>query len=213
MLFFGIVVLAVAIGIVRRRKKPAEINLYQKRLLLILGVMLASCLLLSTARMFVARPFPSGRTALYWLPLSSWACLLAIRSVENHIVRSVGFLPVLIYALQYGLQFNVSYYYVYRGDAGIKRMVAVIRERHAKEDGREIKVGASWFVADSINFYREMYRANWIESVTRAGPDCYYDYYILAPTDLPVARRYDLEQIYRDEVSESIRQSWDLSRA
>jgi hypothetical protein len=203
MLFFCAVVLVVAIGI-GRRKKPAEVNLYQKRLLLILGVMLASHLLLSTARMVVARPFPSGRTALYWLPLSSWACLLALQSIENRIVRSIGALTVLIYALQYGLQFNVSYYSVYRRDAGVKRMVALIRERHAKENGREIKVGASWFVADSINFYREMYWANWMEPVTRAGPDCYYDYYILAPNDLLVARRYNLEQFYRDEVSGAV---------
>jgi hypothetical protein len=173
-------------------------------LLLILGVMLASCLLLSTASLFVAKPFPSGRTALYWLPLSSWVCLLAIQSVENRIVRSVGFLAVLICVLQYGLQFNVSYYHVYRGDAGVKGMVALIGESHAKGDGSEIKVGASWVLADSINFYREMYKANWMEPVTRAGPDCYYDYYILAPSDLLVARRYDLEQIYRDEVSGAV---------
>jgi hypothetical protein len=83
-------------------------------------------------------------------------------------------------------------------------MVDLIRERHAKENDREIKVGASWFVADSINFYREMYRANWMEPVTRAGPDCYYDYYILASDDLPVARRYDLKQLYRDEVSGAV---------
>jgi hypothetical protein len=204
MLFFGAMVLVVAIGIVRRRKKPTEINLYQKRLLLILGVMLASCLLLSTARLVVARPFPSGRTALYWLPLSSLTCLLALRSVENRIVRSIGVLAVLIYALQYGLQFNVSYYYVYRRDAGVKRMVALIRERHAKEEGREIKVGASWVVADSINFYREMYGTKWMEPVTRAGPDCYYDYYVLTPDDLLVASRYELEQLYRDEVSGAV---------
>lgn len=204
MLFFCAVVLVVAFGIGRRRKKPAEINLYQKRLLLMLGVMLAWCLLLSTARMVVARPFPSGRTALYWLPLSSCAYLLALRSVENRIVRFVGALAVLIYALQYGLQFNVSYYWVYRLDAGVKRMVALIRERRATEDGREIKVGASWFVADSINFYREMYSANWMEPVTRAGPDCYYDYYVLGLDDLRVARRYDLEELYRDEVSGTV---------
>jgi hypothetical protein len=179
-LFFCAVVLVTAIDIVLRRKRLAGINLNQKRLLLILGVMLGCCLLLGTARIFVARPFPAGRTALYWLPLTSFACLLALRSVESRIVTSVGALTALIYALQYGLQFNVSHYSVYYRDAGVKRMVSLIREHHAKEDEREIRVGASWDMADSINFYRKMYSANWMEPVTRAGPDCYYDYYILA---------------------------------
>jgi len=83
-------------------------------------------------------------------------------------------------------------------------MVSLIREHHAKEDEREIRVGASWDMADSINFYRKMYSANWMEPVTRAGPDCYYDYYILGRDDLLVARRYDLEELYRDTVSGAV---------
>jgi hypothetical protein len=201
MVFFGGVLLVVAIGRGRSRKQPGEKNFTQNCLLIVLGIMLTSYLFLSASRVFVPSPFPSSRSALYWLPLTSCACLLGLRSVGNRIVTFAGALIALIFVLQYGLQFNISYYSIYRNNAGVKQMMMLILDRHGKENGKQIKIGASWHLADSINFYRAMYKANWMEPVTRDGPDCNYDYYLLGADDSPAVRRYKLDLLYRDEVS------------
>ncbi len=102
--------------------------------------------------------------------------------------------------LQFILEFNVSYYWVYRTDAGVQQMFERIRAEHLRRP-RVVRVGASWELADSLNFYRAMRSADWMRPVTRQGADCYFDYYLLVEKDRGLILRYDLIELYRDTIS------------
>jgi hypothetical protein len=91
----------------------------------------------------------------------------------------------------------------WRYDAGTKRIVRLLRERHAAEPGRRVRLGVTWLLEPSFNFYRQMYDLKWLAPMTRAGPDGEYDYYVVLPQDDAVIRGRALEPLYRDPVSEA----------
>lgn len=174
-----------------------------RKLAAVCGVLFGSAALLGAARLLVARPFPSGRAALYFYPLVSLVLLLLLARVRRPALQAAAAAVAVACVVQYALEFNVSYYWVYKADAGVKRLFRAMEASEARQPARalEAKVGASWELSDSLNFYRLMRDARWMRPVTREGADCYFDYYVLAEKDAGLMARYGLVEVNRDVIT------------
>jgi hypothetical protein len=110
-------------------------------------------------------------------------------------------LPLILLAANFALQFNTGWYWGWEFDAGTKRMARLLRDRGPAGGARPVRVGADSRVSDTFEYYRTVYRMDWIAPVTRDPVACYYDYYAVPETDLPALRSFDVVPILRDSVS------------
>jgi len=67
-----------------------------------------------------------------------------------------------------------------------------------------VRLGVNWQFQSALEFYRAKDRLDWLEPVTRDGPDGAYDYYVLLPEDAVVVKKRGLKLLYRDPVSEAV---------
>jgi len=169
---------------------------------LIAGALLGSVVLVVILRKGFGLFYPAGRTGLYFVPLLSLACLCVLARVDRSNVfrralAALGVLPLLVLLLEFALQFNTSYYFDVRFDAGTKRIV----ERLSRT-GQRLRVGVTPFLLHSFNYYRQAYRQWWLEPAQFDGPTCMFDYYVLLPGDRDsFFRKFRLTEDYYDEVS------------
>jgi len=169
---------------------------------LIAGTLLGSVVLVVILRKGFGLFYPAGRTGLYFLPLLSLACLCVLARVDrSNVFRralvALGVLPLLVLLLEFSLQFNTSYYFDVRFDAGTKRIV----ERLSRS-GQRLRVGVTPFLLNSFNYYRQADEHWWLEPVGFYGPTCMFDYYVLLPGDRDsFFRKFRLTEDYYDEVS------------
>jgi hypothetical protein len=152
--------------------------------------------------------YPLGRTGIYWPPLFALATVftlpwlwrarlpgkLAAASVCAVLAVSVGLFAASI---------RTGPIPEWRYDAGTKRVIRLLMARHASEPARHIRLGVSWPLEPSLNFYRQMYDLKWLVPVTRAAPDGEYDYYVLLPQDRALLKTRALEPLYSDPISEA----------
>jgi hypothetical protein len=151
--------------------------------------------------------YPFARTGLYLVPLFVLVSLALWKKLEKHRLASrILWFPLALLTglcvLQFALQFQVSHYGQWRYDAGTKKIVNLIR-RHA--EGRDkVRVGISWSLEPSMNFYRRMYGLTWMEPLNRHGPAGSFDYYVLLPPETSLADKLGLSVLYRDALSEAV---------
>lgn len=152
--------------------------------------------------------YPSDRTAIYLVALFTlqWTLLLE-RSVSRlrpgRVIGLLASAPVALAIVLFLFGFTTSYYYEWRYDAGTKRIFHLLEEQKQFSADRPMKLGVNWRFDYSLNFYRRMYRADWLAEVNRdptpkAGG---FDYYVLLPEDEPAMKELGLRVIYRDAVS------------
>ncbi len=56
----------------------------------------------------------------------------------------------------------------------------------------------------AMNFYRRLYKLDWLEPLDRKGPDGRFDYYVLLEDDTPIVKKLGLSVVYTDAVSGAI---------
>jgi len=157
------------------------------------GALLLTILLLMVAHYGVRLLYPELRTGLYLCPLFTLVYLLALRD------RKVWWgLPLWLLLGVYLLEWNTSHYAEWKFDAGTKRISELLRDRHPR------RVGATWELEPTLNYYRVRYRMDDMEPVVRNSPDGEYDYYVLLPSDYGVISRRRLKEVYRDPLSEAV---------
>lgn len=173
------------------------------------GAMLGALALLVMAHRGFGILYPFARTGLYFVPLFILTTLGLWKQVESSRIASVVLrLPLLLFGaawlLLFVLQFPASYYPQWSQDAGTKKIVNLIRERHAGMRQGKIRVGVSWTLEPGINFYRRMYGLDWMEPVTREMPSDTADYYVLLPPDAALAGTLHLSKLYEDHIAQAI---------
>jgi hypothetical protein len=98
--------------------------------------------------------------------------------------------------------FTWDQYPEWRYDAGTRRIVDVLRQLPRPIPPARLRLGNNWRLEPSLNFYRHKDHLDWIEPVTRDGPDAAYDAYVLLPPDAGLIAKRGLRPLYRDPVSE-----------
>lgn len=184
------------------------------RAFLLTGAVAAIALvLLVAAHALAGIMYPSDRTAIYLallLPLA-WMLLIERALSAPRIYRALGLLasaPVAAAIFLFLRGFTTSYYYEWRYDAGTKHIFQLLQKQVAQRQNRfsgsnPMKVGINWRLNYSLNFYRRMYKADWLAQVERdpAPETGGFDYYVLLPQDRDATRKLGLRVIYHDAIS------------
>jgi 4-amino-4-deoxy-L-arabinose transferase-like glycosyltransferase len=143
--------------------------------------------------------YPHGRTGLYLIPLFLLTALALPGTCRP--ARVAVWVVGLVCLAQFAVQFRTSYYGEWRYDASTKKTVSLIRERQASQPLARVRVGASVVLVPGLNFYRRMYRLNWMEPVDRTGPNGDFDFYMLLGNDQALVKRRGLSVLYTDNLS------------
>jgi len=176
-------------------------------------LLLAGCTVVGAALCLLAMhslaglPYPGGRTGLYLLPLEG-LCVVAIAAgLLRHAApfRLAGIAMALLGAVmagEYVLQLNQTAFHDWRYDADSK---AILDRINADRRGRApVRIGVSWQLEPSFNFYRFTRNWTWMPVFNRNGPYGDYDYYVVIVNDYPVLHSKPLREIYRGPNSETV---------
>jgi hypothetical protein len=64
-----------------------------------------------------------------------------------------------------------------------------------------VRVAASPFLEPSLNFYRKLWRLEWMAPITRQGADQDADFYVLLGQDHALIARRKLAVLFRDSLA------------
>jgi len=152
--------------------------------------------------------YPMWRSGLYWIPLFLLTCLLIVRHLLNWQYRlvAVPFLAAAIVCLgQFVSQLDARHYGEWPGDASNRRIAQEIRKHHASNPKSPVRVSAvTWPLEEGLNFYRRMYRLDWMQPVDRSPADASFDYYVALPDDAAKLDQLPVTKIYEDAVTHAI---------
>jgi len=188
--------------VLRGRRKAAP----RDWLLLLASVTLTgSWAVLIVAHLAAGLLYPGDRTGLYFLPLAGLAIAGLAAVLGEHPRGRAGATACaaigLLIALQYAVQLNWRYFYVWQYSADTK---AILQALAAAKPAGPIRLGTSWPLDPSLNYYRETRGLTWLPKLARQGPDGDYDYYILIESDQDRIARYGLHVIYRGAISGTV---------
>jgi len=171
------------------------------------AVFLAATLVVTLAVLIAAHGaagvmYPLGRTGVYFVPLLLLPLVAAVAKLwPGRWTRPVAVLAALaLFACTavFLLRWNTRVYGEWTFDAGTRDIVRRIALGHPKPGTR---VGGTWLLEPSVNFYRQTWRLDWMKPVERGAPDGDYDFYVLGPEDAGVVEKRGLVVIHRDAVS------------
>jgi len=189
-------------------RDPHRLGNLDRAYLVIGGVLALSLGLLVAAHYLIGMLYPLDRTALYLAALLTLAWMLLIEKALAlpRLNRTLGMLagaPVAAAILLFVRGFTTSYYYEWSYDAGTKRIFHLLEKQNGFSSSRRMKLGVDWKLDMSLNFYRHMYRADWMAKVERDPPAEAggFDYYVLLPEDEKTTRKLGLRVIYLDPIS------------
>ncbi len=147
--------------------------------------------------------YPYARTGLYLIPLFTLTALalpasLGTRRRASRLVGgplwAVGAFTVLIYLLQLPTKVYGEWTY----DSSTKDIVNLIRDRQRERPLSRVRVGITWMLEPSINFYRRIYSLDWLAPVERKDPDGDYDYFALLEADAALIKKRGLRVLFHD---------------
>jgi len=152
--------------------------------------------------------YPMWRSGLYWIPLFLLTCLLMIHSLLNGRYRlvAVPFLAAAVLCLgQFVSQLDVRHYAEWPGDASNRRITQEIRKHHDSNPKSSVRVAAvTWQLEEGLNFYRRMYRLDWMQPVDRSPADSSFDYFVALPDDAAKLDPLPVRKIYEDTATHAI---------
>ncbi len=163
------------------------------------GAMLLSLAGLIAAHYAFGAPYPVGRSGLYFLPLFLLACsTLLARLSRRPAARWAGPLVLSLMLIQFLLRFDVTHYADWPGEAATRSMVEVIRARQALHPQGKVRVGATWELVPGLNFYRQLYKLDWMEPVAHEEPKASCDYLVLLQRDAALLDQLRLTVLHKD---------------
>jgi len=137
---------------------------------------------------FIAAPLPLRR--------------LMAGGTRRRALASAGAGALYLLLLCYALQFNLYSYYGRESDAGLRRVVDLIRQRRSAQPGRRVKLAADGFSHASLDFYGRLYEMDWLEKVPEEDTGCPANYYYVSDARFDrLAGELPLGVIYRDKAA------------
>jgi hypothetical protein len=192
-------ILALAALMCWRAKKDAAGSL----LTLAAGSLIGSVALAVLGNRALQILYPMWRSGLYWIPLFLLTCLLMIHSLPTW--RFPFLVAAMLCLGQFVSQLDVRHYGEWPGDASNRRIAQEIRKHHAANPKSPVRVSAvTWQIEEGLNFYRRMYRMDWMQPVDRSPADSSFDYYVALPEDAATLDRLPASEIYEDPATHAI---------
>jgi hypothetical protein len=157
--------------------------------------------------------YPLGRTGAYFIPLFLilfmlvWEQILSLPKRAGRTLMHWGFCAISILTIVYHItQFNISYT-VWRYDASTKKVLGFLTQMLDVSElkPRTIRMGITWRLEPSLNYYIRKNQLTWLNRVDRRGMENrrFHFYYIHLPVDEYLLKKYKLKVIQHYELSET----------
>jgi 4-amino-4-deoxy-L-arabinose transferase-like glycosyltransferase len=148
-------------------------------------------------------PLPQDRTGMYFMPLAGLllACVVeaAPWRAASMALAAVG---VLI-AVQYAAQVQTRSFLTWRYDADTLTLLESAKAEW-KDTTKPARVGASWQLEPSTNYYLVTQKWTWMAPMRRETPVAESDYYLLLPQDAGLVEERKLRVVRRGETSGTV---------
>jgi hypothetical protein len=193
-----ILIAALAVGIWRRASL----------LILAAGTAVFSAVVLLLIRLLLDKPYPAERMGIYFLPLVVLALVGLAHAGRDQkgLARPASiaaYAVAVLLAVLFLSEFNTRKFLVWEYDADTREMGDYLAS-HRPPNLRAVRVGGSWQLQESLFFYANLRKWDWIELHREQDPAAGLDYYALTPWDrLAVEQHLSLKEIYRGPVSGS----------
>jgi hypothetical protein len=193
-----IVVAALAVGIRRRGAL----------LILAAGTAVFSAIVLLLVHLLLDKPYPADRTGLYFLPLTALALVGLAHTLRDQkgLARGAsvaGYAVAVALAVFFLSEFNTRKFLIWEYDADTRELGDYLAS-HRPPNLRTVRVGGSWQLQESLFFYANLRKWDWIELHREYDPAPGWDYYALTPWDRTAWEQHlSLKEIYRGPISGS----------
>jgi uncharacterized membrane protein len=173
------------------------------------GTLLLSAGLLAALHRFGGVPYPTGRTGLYLIPLFTLTTLALPESLgPDRRARLAAGVPLWLVSAawlwHYAVHFQTRYYGEWLYDSSTKRIMAVLVARQRQHPRPVVRVGIHWMLEPSMNFYRRIWKLNWLAPLDRKGADGDFDAYVLLGENSALVETRNLRVLFADRVSGAI---------
>jgi len=133
--------------------------------------------------------FPIERTALYYIPLFMIILIFAFNSlyqlvnhqISRYLLLIIPTLIIIILGTYFCKGFNLHFCYSWGYDRHDNEIFAIInQDRIQNNPGKIVKLGNSWYLEPSLNYYRITRNYKWLAPITREQISRESDDYIYA---------------------------------
>jgi dolichyl-phosphate-mannose-protein mannosyltransferase len=199
----GIVLASLALSLGTKRRDEAGLLLLWTS-----GIVAGSLLIHVVANRLWRIPYPANRSGLEYLPLIGLALVSLVKVLQGRadlwrFARWPALGLALLFTLQYTIQFHWDYFYMWEFDADNKRILDRI-QAVSPSPKSPVRLGTSWQLAPSLEYYRDTKSLRWLAPTTRNGPYGDFDYYVLLEQDRGVVEDKKLKILYQGEISRTI---------
>lgn len=167
----------------------------------------ASVLALTLMKSFAGVLYPHARTGLYLLPLFTLSLVSAIHLFSSRSVfRYAGYAFLMAFAAAYISQLETRYFIEWKFDASTKELTKRVAADYAVHPLKSpVRVGATWTLQPSLDFYRKRQHLHWMEQINRQELETEpFDYYVLVGDDTQLVRKLGLRVLYTDRLSGAV---------
>lgn len=173
--------------------------------LLTAGTLAGSITLVVLLNQLTGTPYPRSRTGVYLIPLFLLSGFLAIRLLPP--LRWPVYAGAALLTAMFMAQTDNRYFLEWSFDASTEELLRRMETDYGPRVVPNVppKVGGSWVLKPSADYYRMRRNLPWItEVVTTNLESTPLDYYLLAFEDRALVDRLGLHVIYRDQLSGSV---------
>jgi hypothetical protein len=200
----------------KSRVEPGELLFYFSA-----GTLCLSLALLSVLHIGLGMKLPLERTGLYLLPPFCLAILSAGSALSGfapvRLAQSLSVLPAsalrgvvtvggLLLCVIWAGQLQTGHYRPWALESDTREVFKQIVSQRDPKSKQRLRVGATWFLAPALNFYRDVYKADYIERIERQN---HYpvdaDLYVVASGEAGgVPPSEPVVELYRGSVSGTV---------
>jgi hypothetical protein len=153
-------------------------------------------------------PFPVGRTALFFIPLFGLFISFFVselkdflnQQVISRILSAAVFLMFLAITIHFAVNLNLKYTREWQFDANTKAMMGEIIKQKELDNTlhQKICISNNWLFEPTINYYRTLYRMDYLAPADREGLNPGSDYIYSTIEDLKAFEYGELYQVVRE---------------
>jgi hypothetical protein len=117
-----------------------------------------------------------------------------------------GYAALGLLAATYISQLETRYFIEWKFDASTKQLAKQIAADHAAHPkAAAVRVGSTWVLQNSLNFYRKRQHLGWMSEVQRSDlQGAPFDYYVLVGDDRSLIEKLRLRVLYTDGLSGAV---------
>jgi hypothetical protein len=192
----AVMLIYLSISVFLKKQKAFRDN-FSFILLLLAG----PCLISIIQHYFIGSNYLINRMGLFLIPLFSLALIFFFNDFDKlpvlkYLNRAVITLLAVVFVSISVIALNTSYALYWKFDSKTKNMMSDLERSVLEKNGKNVRLGVTWLLEPSVNFYRQIKNYDWLEKVTyESYTDRNYDYYYLADSDMNYIRRMNLQLI------------------